>query len=148
ETSLSDSSLASSAVWPGAEDSPPSVRVSSSRPARSPFRRRVRSRSRVLNSLSSVFVIVPVCNLPPLERRPAAFGLDALLLEHLDQFLPVSADRGRRVAPDLPRDGAGASLRLGDPFREGLDQFPRVLPLRGIRIFFQTVHALPELVQL
>src|SRR5579862_1779702 len=84
----------------------------------------------------------------PLERGAPAFGLDALLLEHLDQFLPVSADRGRCVDPDLPRYGNAASLRLGDPLREGLDQVPSVLPLRGVGILFQAVHALPELVQL
>ena len=53
-----------------------------------------------------------------------------------------------RVGSDLPRYGAAAFLRLGDPFRKGLDQIARVLPLRGVGFLFQTVHALPELVQL
>src|SRR6185503_14179418 len=33
-------------------------------------------------------------------------------------------------------------------FRQGLDQIARVLPLVGVGILFQTIHALPELVQL
>src|SRR5438034_15803 len=84
----------------------------------------------------------------PLQSAPTTFGFDALLLEHLDQLLPVSADGGRRVDPDLPGEGGAAFLRLGDPFGERLDQIPRELPLVGVGGLFQPVHALPELVQL
>src|SRR6185295_12501812 len=56
-------------------------------------------------------------------------GLDALLHEHVDQLVPVGAERVGRVQEDLAGGGHGGLLQLGDAFGQGADEKAGFLPL-------------------